>query len=110
MSPARPHTRRRVTFTARKSDKGMLLGYNRAQSNEIVDIAECPISSPADRRALDRLRVLAGMICATPKPFHLIVTATDTGLDIAARQSGVPGETRRRVASDFVLAREALPG
>jgi 23S rRNA (uracil1939-C5)-methyltransferase len=98
-----PHTRRRVTFTARKSDKGMLLGYNRAQSNDLVDISECPISSPQIVDALDRLRVLAGMIATTPKPFHLIVTATDTGLDVAARQSGVPGETRRRVASDFVL-------
>ncbi len=98
-----PHTRRRVTFTARKSDKGMVLGYHRAQSNELVDIAECPISSPQIVGALDRLRVLAGMICATPKPFQMVVTATDTGLDIAARQSGVPGETRRRVASDFVL-------
>jgi len=98
-----PHTRRRVTFTVRKSDKGMVLGYNRALSNEIVDIAECPISVPQIVAALDRLRVLAGMICMTPKPFQMVVTATDTGLDIAARQSGVPGETRRRVASDFVL-------
>ncbi|WP_457935686.1 class I SAM-dependent RNA methyltransferase [Mesorhizobium sp. 10J20-29] len=101
--PCAPHSRRRVTFTARKADKGMLLGYNRAQSNEIVDIVECPISSPQIVAALDRLRVLAGMIATTPKPFQLIVTASDTGLDIAARQSGVPGETRRRQASDFVL-------
>ena len=101
--PCAPHSRRRVTFTARKADKGMLLGYNRAQSNEIVDIVECPISSPQIVAALDRLRVLAGMIATTPKPFQLIVTASDTGLDIAARQSGVPGEARRRQASDFVL-------
>ena len=98
-----PHSRRRVTFTARKSDKGILLGYSRAQSNEIVNIAECPISSPQIVAALDRLRVLAGLISVTPKPFQLIVTDTDTGLDIAARQSGVPGEARRRQASDFVL-------
>ncbi len=101
--PCAPHSRRRVTFTARKSDKGMLLGYNRALSNEIVDIAECPISSPLIVASLDRLRVLAGMISVTPKPFQLVVTVTDTGLDIAARQSGVPGEARRRQASDFVL-------
>ena len=101
--PARRETRRRVTFSARKTERGVLLGFNRAHSNEIVDIAECPISLPEIVASLDRLRVLAGMIAATPQPFHMTVTATASGLDIAAEGAGKLGEGRRRAVSEFVV-------
>ena len=38
----------------------MQFGYNKALSNEIVDIEECPILLPEIVAALDRLRALAG--------------------------------------------------
>ena len=100
---ARRQTRRRVTFSARKTERGVVLGFNRAHSNEIVDIAECPISLPEIVASLDRLRVLAGMISATPQPFHMTVTATASGLDIAAEGAGKLGEGRRRAVSEFVV-------
>jgi 23S rRNA (uracil1939-C5)-methyltransferase len=98
-----PGTRRRVTFAVRKTDKGMVLGFNRALSSEIIDISECPISVPEIVSALDRLRVLAGMIAATAQPFHMVVTATASGLDIAARESGKLGDGRRLLVSEFVI-------
>ncbi len=101
--PCAPRTRRRVTFAVRKSDKGMVLGFNRALSSEIIDISECPISVPEIVSALDRLRVLAGMVAATPQPFHMVVTATASGLDIAARDSGKLGDSRRLLVSEFVI-------
>jgi 23S rRNA (uracil1939-C5)-methyltransferase len=101
--PCVPGTRRRVTFSARKTERGVVFGFNRAQSGEIIDISECPISLPEIVASLDRLRVLAGMISATPQPFHLTVTATASGLDIAAEQAGKLGEGRRRVVSEFVV-------
>ncbi|MEP9385749.1 class I SAM-dependent RNA methyltransferase [Mesorhizobium sp. KR9-304] len=101
--PCAPGTRRRVTFSARRSEHGAMLGFNKALSNEIVDIAECPISVPEIVSALDRLRVMAGMISATPQPFHMTVTATDSGLDIAAEGTGKLGEGKRRIVSEFVV-------
>jgi len=101
--PCAPHTRRRVTFSARRTERGVVLGFNRAHSNEIVDIAECPISVPEIVSALDRLRVLAGMIGPVAQPFHLTVTATEAGLDIAAQDAGPPGEGKRRIISEFVV-------
>ena len=74
--PCAPQTRRRVTFSTRKTDRGVVLGFNRAHSNELVDISECPISLPEIVASLDRLSVLAGMISATPQPFHMTVTVT----------------------------------
>lgn len=101
--PCAPGTRRRVTFSARKTERGVVFGFNRAHSNEIIDISECPISLPEIVASLDRLRVLAGMISATPQPFHMTVTATASGLDIAAEQAGKLGEGRRRAVSEFVV-------
>ncbi|MER8477655.1 class I SAM-dependent RNA methyltransferase [Mesorhizobium sp. M0028] len=102
--PCAPHTRRRVVFTARRSEAGMQFGFVRALSSEIISIEECPISLPQIVAALDRLRMLAGLICTTTKSFHMAVTVTGSGLDVAVHDSGKLGENQRRVASNFVIA------
>lgn len=99
-----PHTRRRVVLAARRSETGMLLGFNRHLSPEIISISECPISLPEIVAALDRLRALADLICATTKSFRMAVTVTGSGLDVAVHESGKLGEHQRRIASNFVLA------
>lgn len=98
-----PGTRRRVVFSARRTERGMLLGYMKALSHEIVDIVENPIARPEIVAALPLLRELAGVICATPKPFRLAVTHTASGLDIAAAESGKLSGQERQAAVDFVV-------
>ncbi len=102
-----PHTRRRATFTARRTEAGMLLGFNRHLSSEIIAIEECPILLPEIVGAFDRLRAVAASVCATTKPFHLTVTATASGLDIAAQGSGRMDDRQRRAATDLAI-REGL--
>lgn len=99
----RPQTRRRAVFSARRTEGGMLLGFNRHLSAEIVALEECPVSLPAIVAALGRLRDLASLVCATRDPFHLTVTATDSGLDVAAQGSGRMAEPQRRAAAAFVI-------
>jgi len=98
-----PQTRRRAAFTARRAQGGMLLGFNRHLSSEIIALEECPVTLPAIVTALGRLRELAGLVCATGDPFHLTVTATASGLDVAAQGSGRMEERQRRAAADFVI-------
>lgn len=102
--PCAPASRRRVTFAVRKVDAGMLLGYNRHLSHEIVDIAECPISVPPIVEALDSLRALARLSCSTTKPFRMTVTATASGLDVAFLESGKLDDAARRTIADFALS------
>ncbi|WP_315919283.1 class I SAM-dependent RNA methyltransferase [Mesorhizobium sp. SP-1A] len=102
-----PHTRRRATFAARHTEAGMLLGFNRHLSSEIIPLEECPVTLPGIVSALDKLRTLAGLVCATRQPFHLAVTVTASGLDVAAQGSGRMEEKQRRAAADFVI-REGL--
>lgn len=105
--PCAPASRRRAVFSARRGDRGIVLGYNRALSHELIDIAECPILVPAIVAALPLLRRLAGIVAATRDPFHLAVTQTDTGLDVAAEGSGPLSEAARRAAAEFAI-RERL--
>jgi len=82
----------------------MRLGFVRALSSEIIAIEECPISLPVIVAALGRLKALADLVCATTKSFHMTVTVTGSGLDVAVHDSGTLGENQRRIASNFVLA------
>ena len=106
--------RRRVVLSARRRAAGLLLGFNRAQSAEIVLVEECPVSMPAIVERLDALRELAGMVAATSQSFHVAVTATASGLDIAMTDAGKPSDQARRAAIRHVIergfARLALDG
>lgn len=95
--------RRRATFAVRRTEAGMLFGFNRHLSSEIVPIEECPILRPEIVAAFGRLRTLADLVCATSTPFHLAVTATASGLDVAATGGGKLGDRERRAAIEFVI-------
>ena len=103
----RSGTRRRAAFTARRTEAGMLLGFNRHLSAEIVPLEECPVLLPEIVAALPTLRALAELACATPKPFHMAVTATASGLDVALHDAGRIDDGRRRSLIDFAV-REGL--
>ncbi|MBB2970023.1 class I SAM-dependent RNA methyltransferase [Mesorhizobium sp. RMAD-H1] len=103
--PCAPQTRRRAVFAVRRTDGGMLLGFNRHQSHEIIDIEECPVTVPAITDRLGDLRQLASLIAPDGKPFRLTVTATASGLDIAATGSKLPDPARRKALTSFMLAK-----
>lgn len=112
--PCAPASRRRVVLGGRKTVAGVLLGYHRMQSAEIVDIEECPIARPEIVAALPMLRHLAGQVCQSSKPFHLTVTSTDTGLDLAFAEIEKLPDPARRAAADFAtrhrIARLSVDG
>ena len=91
----------------RRTEAGMVFGFNRHLSPEIVPIVECPILRPEIVAAFPMLRVLAERVCATAAPFHLSVTLTASGLDVAAMGGGRLSDERRRAAADFAI-REGL--
>jgi 23S rRNA (uracil1939-C5)-methyltransferase len=98
-----PNSRRRAACSARRGDGGIIFGYYRALSHEIIDITECPISVPEIEAALGPLKGLADLICKVQTPFHMTVTHTASGLDIAAAESGALSEKARKAASDFAI-------
>jgi len=101
--PVEPRSRRRAVFSARRTEKGAVLGYNRMSSHEIVDIAECPVVLPAIEAALASLRSLAALVGGRRDAFHVTATQTASGLDIAVTGAGPMAEPVRRAAAEFAL-------
>jgi 23S rRNA (uracil1939-C5)-methyltransferase len=79
-----PGTRRRVVFAARRTDKGAILGFNRAQSHHIVAVESCVVASERINQALPVLRRLASAVAVGKEAFRLSVLDAAPGLDLAA--------------------------
>lgn len=76
-----PHTRRRAAFAALKAGSDMAFGYRRAQSHDIVDLAECPLLLPRFEGALPALRSLTDALLPAGAA-RITVTACDNGFDV----------------------------
>lgn len=102
----KPHSRRRATFAVRKTERGVLLGFSRHQSHEIIDIVECPVTVREITDRLDDLRDVCALLAPGSKPFRLTVTLTASGLDLAASGIGKLEDERRRALTALVIAKQ----
>jgi len=110
--PIATRSRRRAVFTAVRTARGVMLGFQRRGSSELVAIAECPVLVPAIATRLGMLREIAGLTAGTRRPVRIAVLAADNGLDIAVRGGGRPDErlltALGRFGGDPALARLTL--
>ena len=79
-SPER--SRRRATFSARRTKKTVILGYHAKGTDQIVGISTCPLVVPAIEDALPVLRDLTRLAASRSSEVKFHVTQTDTGLDL----------------------------
>lgn len=85
-----PGARRRATFSARRTGRGIVLGFYEAKGQEIVDLNECPVTASAIVKALPALKRLVEPLVGRRLPVRLAVTLAANGLDVAIED--VPGE------------------
>lgn len=103
VAPCKPGERRRVTFTARKVQGNVVIGFNAARSHDIVEIEECPVSMPSLIAALPALKILSAILVTKNDPARISVTATDSGLEVSVEGIPAPkGEARKR-ASEYTI-------
>jgi len=100
--------RRRTVFSVRHTEGGLLLGFNRAETNHIVSIEECPIASPGIIHRLAAIRLVAGSLAVGAETFRLTVTETLSGLDLAAEGLKPLGEKQRRRIIETVLSSKGI--
>jgi len=112
--PARPQTRRRVTLTARAGLSGQVVGFNRYQSHDVVEITQCPVTVPEIVARFDDIRHLSAFLAGRNKTFHITVTLAKNGLDIAINEAKPVNDKERqnlvRFAVDKGIARIAVNG
>ena len=86
-----PNTRRRATLRALKAGGGVLLGFNEAGSNRIVDIVECHVLHPRLLALLQPLRALLKSILPSKRTAEIQLTLADQGADLMIKGVQVIG-------------------
>lgn len=105
---AEPAERRRAVFTARRTEKDLLLGFNQAESHHIVSISECPVMSPGIMAKLDTIRQIALALSTGSEPFRITVLETLAGLDLAVEGLKKVPDRERRAAVETVLGTRGI--
>jgi 23S rRNA (uracil1939-C5)-methyltransferase len=76
-------SRRRAALSARRAGHRVRLGFHAARSHELVAVEDCPVMRPAMAAALPRLNEIAAGLAKGTETITLLMTETDTGLDLA---------------------------
>jgi 23S rRNA (uracil1939-C5)-methyltransferase len=74
--------RRRATLALSRGDDGAVLGYRRARSHDLVDVAACPVLAPAISNRLTKLKQALGPFLGGKREARVTVTETLSGLDV----------------------------
>ena len=80
-----PRTRRRATLRALKAGGRVLIGFNAAGSNRIVDMLECHILHPRLFELIPPLRGLLKAILPSKRTAEVQLTLADQGADVALK-------------------------
>ncbi len=99
---AHPHQRRRLVFTARRREHGLVMGFMQAETHHVVPVEECPIASDGLISRLDAIKIIANACGA--EHFRITVTETLTGLDISldGLRGGLGDQARRAVTNAVI--------
>ena len=104
-----PGTRRRLVLAARRTEAGVVLGFNALRSDRIVEMHECPVALPKIVSALPALRDLLASVMPRGGRARVSVLATETGLDVAVdNERDAPAPIVRTLLEPF--ARLAVDG
>jgi 23S rRNA (uracil1939-C5)-methyltransferase len=101
-----PASRRRATFEARRVAGGVVLGFHRRASHQILDLAECPVLRPAITALLPALRVWLAGLLGNGQSASVIVTEAETGLDLGLELPAEPDLAGLEALSTFAAAQD----
>jgi 23S rRNA (uracil1939-C5)-methyltransferase len=77
-----PLSRRRAVFSAHRTKKSAEIGFHKRNSDELINLVECPIMHPAIMEAMDAYREIARLGCSRKTEIRIGVTVTENGLDV----------------------------
>ncbi|WP_377292883.1 class I SAM-dependent RNA methyltransferase [Rhizobium sp. SG2393] len=100
---AAPGERRRLVLSCRRTEKGLVLGFNSMGSHTLVDIDDCPVALPSLVARLPVIRRIAAAVATGSETFKVTVLDTLTGLDLSFEGQRKLSEAQRRQAVDAVL-------
>ncbi|OWR01456.1 class I SAM-dependent RNA methyltransferase [Sphingopyxis witflariensis] len=107
-----PQSRRRAVLTALKMGKQITIGFNAAQTNQIVDMRECPLLLPELFALIAPLRTLLAVIAPQKRPVKVKLQMLDQGVEVILEGVKAEGLDAAMGLQDFAgghkLARLAI--
>ncbi|WP_146584456.1 class I SAM-dependent RNA methyltransferase [Puniceibacterium confluentis] len=80
-----PRSRRRASFSAKRTKKGALAGFHMKGSDVVVAVPHCQLVHPDIAAALPMVEQLATLAASRKGELSVMLTRTDNGLDVAVR-------------------------
>lgn len=77
-----PGRRRRITWSAKRTARGVLIGYYERQSHQLADVTTCLLVTPALDSLLTPLRALLERVLAVAQEARLTALESETGIDL----------------------------
>jgi 23S rRNA (uracil1939-C5)-methyltransferase len=107
-----PESRRRAALTALRAGKHVALGFNAAQSTQIVDMRQCPLLRPDLFALIAPIRALLSEIAPQRRPVKVKLQALDQGTELVLEGVRAEGLDAAMALQDFAgthgLARLAI--
>lgn len=107
-----PHSRRRAALTALRTGKQVAIGFNAAQSNQIVDMRMCPLLLPELFALVAPVRELLTLIAPQRRPVKVKLQMLDQGVELVLEGVKAEGLDAAMALQDFAganrLARFAI--
>ncbi|KQZ71809.1 RNA methyltransferase [Sphingopyxis sp. Root214] len=104
LSPAQ--SRRRAVLTALRTGKQVALGFNAAQSNQIVDMRMCPLLLPELFALIAPVRELLVMIAQPRRPVKVKLQMLDQGVELILEGVKAEGLDAAMALQDFAGAHQ----
>ncbi|MGV1683045.1 class I SAM-dependent RNA methyltransferase [Sphingopyxis sp. NJF-3] len=107
-----PQSRRRAALSALRAGKQIAVGFNAAQSNQIVDMRECPLLVPELFALIGPVRALLNAVAPQRRPVKVKLQMLDQGAEVVLEGVRAEGLDAAMALQDFAgahgLARLAI--
>lgn len=99
-----PHSRRRAVLTALRTGKQVAIGFNAAQSNQIVDMRMCPLLLPELFALVAPVCELLTLIAPQRRPVKVKMQMLDQGVELVLEGVKAEGLDAAMALQDFAGA------
>jgi 23S rRNA (uracil1939-C5)-methyltransferase len=101
-----PAERRRAAFSAVRSGRTAEVGFHAYKSEQVVDMRTCPVLDPQIVAIVPALRDLATVLVRDRHDADMLVTRTESGLDLLVSRIATPDRAQREAVAAFAGAHD----
>jgi len=103
---ARPAERRRAEFAAIRTQAQTIIGFHAYRSRTLVDMQVCAVLAPEIVALLPPLRIFLNGLLPPARGAEILVTRTESGLDLLISHLTQPDRRQREAVAAFAAAHD----